>query len=328
MHALKLGDIEAFPFVEPPDGRYVRDGQRTLRELGALTEEGAAHRHRAGGSPNYRSIRASAASCWRAPRSTASRKSRSSPRRLSVPDPRDRPGGQTDPGGPETRAAARRAIGLPVVAQAVARLDGAARAAVAREAARLVQGEFPLLPAPHRMARRARPGDGSGEGRARAEARTRSRREYASIHRALLAGLLSQVAQRKEQGEYLGANGTKLFIHPGSGQFKARPAWIVSAEQVQTTKVYARNVARIDPAWVEQVGAHLVKRQHYEPHWERRASRAAIYERVTLFGLTAVVGPQRALRAASIRRPRASCSSATRWCTWSTTRARRSSRTT
>ena len=59
----------------------------------------------------------------------------------------------------------------------------------------------------------------------------------------------------------------------------------MSAEQVQTTKVYARNVARIDPRWVEAVGAHLVKRQHYEPHWERRASRAAIYERTTLFGL-------------------------------------------
>ena len=68
------------------------------------------------------------------------------------------------------------------------------------------------------------------------------------------------MAERNEQGEYLGANGTKLAIHPGSGQFKARPGWIVSAEQVQTTKVYARNVARIDPQWVEEVGAHLVKR--------------------------------------------------------------------
>jgi ATP-dependent helicase HrpA len=114
--------------------------------------------------------------------------------------------------------------------------------------------------------------------------------QYESIHRALLAGLLSQVAERKEQAEYLGANGTKLHIHPGSGQFKARPPWIVSAEQVQTTKVYARTVAKIDPRWVEEVGAHLVKRHHYEPHWERRASRAAIYERTTLFGLTLTSG--------------------------------------
>jgi ATP-dependent helicase HrpA len=114
--------------------------------------------------------------------------------------------------------------------------------------------------------------------------------QYESIHRALLAGLLSQVAERKEQAEYLGANGSKLNIHPGSGQFKAKPPWIVSAEQVQTTKVYARTVARIDPRWVEEVGEHLVRRHHYEPHWERRAARAAVYERVTLFGLTLSAG--------------------------------------
>lgn len=113
--------------------------------------------------------------------------------------------------------------------------------------------------------------------------------QYESIHRALLAGLISQVAEHKEQAEYLGANGTKLHIHPGSGQFKAKPPWIVSAEQVQTTKVYARTVARIDPRWVE-VGEHLVRRHHYDPHWERKAGRAAVYERVTLFGLTLSAG--------------------------------------
>ena len=91
MHALKLGDIEAFPFVEPPDGRYVRDGQRTLRELGALVRGGRSSPTSAGSSPNYRSIRASAACCWRRPTSTASRRSPSSPSALSVPDPRDRP---------------------------------------------------------------------------------------------------------------------------------------------------------------------------------------------------------------------------------------------
>src|SRR5690606_34342210 len=96
--------------------------------------------------------------------------------------------------------------------------------------------------------------------------------------------------QRREQAEYLGANGTKLFIHPGSGQFKARPAWMVSAEQVQTTKVYARTVAKVEPAWIEQAGAHLVRHQHYDPHWERRAARASIYERATLFGLSLASG--------------------------------------
>ena len=109
---------------------------------------------------------------------------------------------------------------------------------------------------------------------------------YESIHGALLAGLLSNVCQRKEQGEYLGTRGQKVHIHPGSGQFKARPAWIVAAEQVETTRVYARNVARVEPLWIEKAAAHLVRQHHYEPHWERRAGRVVVHERTTLFGLT------------------------------------------
>ena len=114
--------------------------------------------------------------------------------------------------------------------------------------------------------------------------------EYGEIHRALLAGLLSNVSLRQEQNEYTGARGTKLFIHPGSFLFKPKPKWIMSAEQVETTKVYARTVARIEPEWIEQVGAHLVKHQHYDPHWERKAARVAVHERTLLFGLTIQAG--------------------------------------
>ena len=124
--------------------------------------------------------------------------------------------------------------------------------------------------------------------------------QYEPIHRALLAGLISQVAERKEQAEYLGANGTKLHIHPGSGQFKAKPPWIVSAEQVQTTKVYARTVARIDPRWVEEVGEHLVRRQYYEPALGTpRRPRCGLRARHAV-RTHAVGGSQRAFRA---RRP-------------------------
>ena len=284
MHALKLGDIEAFPFVEPPDGRYVRDGQRTLRELGALDRRGRRSPTSAGVSPNYRSIRGSAASCWREPRSTASRRSRSSPRRCPCPiraivrpTSRRRPTRSTRRCATSSRISSRCSSCGSVFTEQREQLSRAKLRAWCKEnflsylrltewhdvhgqVMEVVKGELALKLNPQPA-------------------------EYEAIHRALLAGLLSQVAQRKEQAEYLGANGTKLAIHPGSGQFKARPAWIVSAEQVQTTKVYARTVARIDPRWVEEVGAHLVKRQHYEPHWERRAARAAIYERTTLFGL-------------------------------------------
>ncbi len=288
MHALKLGDIEAFPFVEPPDGRYVRDGLRTLREIGALSDDDkltdtGRQLSKLPLDPRLgRMLLAGAAEhCLEEVAIIASA--------LSVPDPRDRPADK------QTQADQKHAPFRDEQSDFLSLLKlwkawNEQRAQLSRAKLRAWCKENFLS-----YLRLTEWHDVHGQvmevvkGELALKLDSRAG-EYASIHRALLAGLLSQVAQRKEQGEYLGANGTKLFIHPGSGQFKARPPWIVSAEQVQTTKVYARTVARIDPAWVEQVGAHLVKRQHYEPHWERRAACAAIYERVTLFGLTLSTG--------------------------------------
>jgi ATP-dependent helicase HrpA len=288
MHALKLGDIEAFPFVEPPDGRFVRDGQRTLRELGALAAEGPEEGRltetgrRLAKLPldprlGRMLLAGSEEHCLEEVAIIASA--------LSVPDPRDRPADK------QTQADQKHAVFRDEQSDFLSLLKlwrawTEQREQLSRAKLRGWCKENFLS-----YLRLTEWHDVFGQvmevvkGELALKLNTQPA-QYASLHRALLAGLLSQVAQRKEQGEYLGANGGKLFIHPGSGQFKARPAWIVSAEQVETTKVYARNVARIDPAWVEQAGAHLVKRQHYEPHWERRAARAAIYERVTLFGLT------------------------------------------
>jgi len=109
---------------------------------------------------------------------------------------------------------------------------------------------------------------------------------YENIHRALLTGLLSNIGFRHEHYEYLGARGLKFFIFPGSGLHKVRPKWIMAAEQVETSKVYARTVARIEPEWVEACAGHLVKRSYHDPHWEKKAGRSAVYERTLLYGLT------------------------------------------
>ena len=109
---------------------------------------------------------------------------------------------------------------------------------------------------------------------------------YQDIHQALLTGLLSNIGFKHEQYEYLGARNHKFFIFPGSGQYKLRPKWIVAAEHVETSKVYARNVARIEPEWIEANAQHLIKRTHYEPHWEKKSGRCAIFERTALYGLT------------------------------------------
>jgi ATP-dependent helicase HrpA len=113
---------------------------------------------------------------------------------------------------------------------------------------------------------------------------------YVEIHRALLPGLLSNIGFRHETYEYLGARGLKFFIFPGSGQHKARPKWIMAAEQVETSKVYARTVAKVEPEWIEECAEHLVKRNYFDPHWEKKAARCAVYERTLLFGLTLQAG--------------------------------------
>ncbi|GAB6068227.1 ATP-dependent RNA helicase HrpA [Methylothermus subterraneus] len=112
--------------------------------------------------------------------------------------------------------------------------------------------------------------------------------QYAEIHRAILSGLLSQIGFRQEKFEYTGAYGLKFYIFPGSAVFKTRPRWLVCAEQVETSKVYGRICAQVEPEWIERLASHLIKRHYYEPHWERKAGQVIAFERVTLFGLTLV----------------------------------------
>jgi len=113
---------------------------------------------------------------------------------------------------------------------------------------------------------------------------------YTLIHQSLLAGLLSGVAQIGERNEYTGAGGLKLFLWPGSGLFQSKPKWIFAAELVETAKQYARTVARIDPRSIEQVGNHLLKRSHRDPHWSAKSNGAFCFEQGTLFGLPIYAG--------------------------------------
>jgi ATP-dependent helicase HrpA len=121
---------------------------------------------------------------------------------------------------------------------------------------------------------------------------------YTAIHRSLLAGFLSNIATKTDASEYLAAGGNKFFLWPGSGTFGSRPKWIVAAELVETTKRYARTVAKIDEEWIEPLAMHLVNRSHSEPVWDRRSATVLASEKVTLFGLTII--PHRRVRYAHI----------------------------
>jgi ATP-dependent helicase HrpA len=112
-----------------------------------------------------------------------------------------------------------------------------------------------------------------------------------AIHRAVLAGLLGNVGLKGDSHEYNGARGAKFSIFPGSGLFKSKPKWVVAAELVETTKLYARTVAKVQPEWVERIAEHLVKRTHTEPRWQPERGYVVANEKVTLYGLVLV--PQR-----------------------------------
>ena len=112
--------------------------------------------------------------------------------------------------------------------------------------------------------------------------------DYAAIHKALLAGFLGNVANKSEKGEYLGTRGKKLWIFPGSGLAKKSPQWIMASELVDTSRLYARSCAAIEPEWIEQIAAPLVTRQYTEPHWEKRAGRVVAFEQVSLYGLVII----------------------------------------
>jgi ATP-dependent helicase HrpA len=109
--------------------------------------------------------------------------------------------------------------------------------------------------------------------------------DYAAVHRALLAGLVDQIGYREEDREFVGARQRKFFIFPGSGLHQKPPRWLMAAELAETTRLFARTVAKIEPRWIEQAAPHLVRREYFDPHWQARAARVVAYERVTLFGL-------------------------------------------
>ncbi|WP_309132858.1 ATP-dependent RNA helicase HrpA [Brevibacterium sp.] len=111
----------------------------------------------------------------------------------------------------------------------------------------------------------------------------------AAIHRALLTGLLSMIGSRSERTrDYQGARGTRFAIFPGSGLFKKNPDFVMAAELVETSRLWARTVAAIDPDWVIEAAGDLVTRQYSEPHWSTKAGASMVYEKISLYGVTLV----------------------------------------
>lgn len=112
--------------------------------------------------------------------------------------------------------------------------------------------------------------------------------DYQAMHTALAAGLLSHLGFKDKEREYLGSRNSRFMIFPGSGLSKKQPKWCMVAELVETSRLFGRIAAKIDPAWIEPIASHLVKYQHSEPHWSKKQGHVQAFEKVLLFGQTLV----------------------------------------
>ncbi len=116
---------------------------------------------------------------------------------------------------------------------------------------------------------------------------TSDKPDHDALHRALLTGLLSRIGTWSQEARaYVGAKQTRFLIHPSSALARKPPAWVMAFELVETSQLFARTVARIDPAWLEPAAPHLVKKSYSDPHWSEKSARASVREHVSLFGLT------------------------------------------
>ncbi len=285
MKHLRLGTIEAFLFIEPPDPRYVRDGLKLLDELGALNQRGELSRlgrqlARLPVDPRIARI------LLAGDREGALTECLVIAAALSIQDPRERPMDQ--------RAAADQAQApwhdkqsdFAGLLRLWADYQEQAHALSQRKLKQWCQAHF--LSAV-RM-REWRDVHGQLHGLVRGmglqdNAQPASRK---ALHSALLTGFLSNLAQREEGAEYRGARGLKLAIHPGSGVARKPPRWLMAAELVETRRVFARSVADVRPEWIEPLARHLLKYHHHSPWWSPSQGKVWAREDASLYGLPIV----------------------------------------
>ena len=285
MSALGLGAVEDFPFVEAPDARFVRDGFKLLQELGAvdarqrLTERGRQLARLPVDPRIGRMILAAREElCLREVLVIAAA--------LSVQDPRERPLDKAQAADEKHRLFAVPQSDFLGYLKLWDAYHEQARHLSQNKLRKWCQQHFisyVRMREWHEVERQLQ--------RLVTDMGLRLNQEAGdpdAIHRALLSGLLGNIAMKTAEREYTGARNLRLELFPGSVLARKRPRWVMAAELVETGKRYARTLAAIEPRWVEPLAGDLVKRSHAEPHWEKRAGRVVALERVTLYGLPIV----------------------------------------
>ena len=303
MTSLKLGRVEAFPFVDPPSSQSIADGFQTLVELGAIEEikhKGTvSHQLTKTGrimaaipvDPKLSRIliEASHNGCMAEVLVIISA--------LTIRDPRERPDGK------EAQADQKHAIFkdpfsdfitvLNIWKRFQVHMGGAKKTSLMKTFCKDnfisflrmrewidIQGQLSRIAKEFDLPKGNMPEE-TGKG-SKKEA---FGAEYIAIHKSILAGYLSSIATVKEKNLYKATKGREVMIFPGSGLFNKGGPWIVASEMVETSRLFARNVARIDPDWLEELGKDLVKRTCSNPRWEKKMGAVVADEQVSLFGL-------------------------------------------
>jgi ATP-dependent helicase HrpA len=291
MTAAGLGDIEKFPFIDPPDHRNIRDGIQLLQELGALDPEEKDPKKRL--TPLGRKLSQLpvdprlARMVIEAERNGCAREVMVIAAALSIQDPRERPSEK------QTQADQQHARFKDETSDFLAFLNlwryirEQQKERGSSSFRRMCKQEYlnflrirewqdiyaQLRTVAKQMGIQLNEDDAPEQ----------------SVHTSLLAGLLSHIGLKDtEKNEYLGARSAKFAIFPGSALFKKQPRFVMSAELVETSRLWARVNARVEPEWIEPLAQHLLKRTYSEPHWEKDQAAVMAYERVTLYGVPIV----------------------------------------
>ena len=293
MTNIGLGDIAGFPFVEPPDRRNIKDGLDLLHELGAIEPVTADNRPRL--TPVGRQlarlpvdprlarmvIEADRAGCLNEVLVIAAA--------LSIQDPRERPVDK------QTQASQSHARFVDKEAQSDFLTYLKLWDYIKEKQQELSSNQFRKL-CKNEFLHYLRIREWQD---LHAQLRQSIRdldvvpnsvaAHPQAVHRALLSGLLSHLGMYDpEKREYLGARNARFAIFPGSSLFKKSPRWVMAAELVETTRLWGRVAARIEPEWIEELATHLVKRSYSEPHWSKAEESVVAYEKVTLYGIPIV----------------------------------------
>lgn len=285
MKSLHLSAIESFPFIEPPPGRAIADGYQLLNELGAVDDENAL-------TPLGREL-ARLPLDPRVGRMILAARDQQALREvlviasaLSVQDPRERPvDAQEQADQAHRRFADERSEFLQWLRIWAWFEEAVAHKKSNRQLVDACRQHFlshlrlrewrdvhsQLLTVVREHGWRLNEADATFE----------------QIHLSLLTGLLGNIGFKAEdEPHYLGARGIKFHLWPGSALVKNAGRWVMAAELVETSRLYARCIAKIEPEWIERIGAHMLKKSLSEPHWEKRPAQVAAFERATLYGLT------------------------------------------